>query len=51
MATAAEILKKKTKDAESVIRQVYGGIKGDWTKLLNALDGKPSKKKLARPGK
>ena len=51
MATAVDIMKKKRKDTESVIKQIYGGIRGDWKKLLDVLEGKPIKKNLAKPGK
>lgn len=44
-----KIVKKKKEDTGDVIRQVITGIKGDWDKLLWALDSK--KKKIARPGK
>ena len=50
--TITKAVKKTRKDVESVLKQVYGGVKGDWNELLNGLEGKSSRKrKLARPGK
>jgi len=51
MATVVETIKKKKKDTESVLKQVIGGIRSDWSKLLDALEPNPNKKKLAKPGK
>jgi len=51
MATVVETIKKKKKDTESVLKQVIGGIRSDWSKLLDALETDPNKKKLAKPGK
>lgn len=49
MDKIVSLIKKKKKDTEDVVKQVYAGIKGDWEKLLWVLE--PDKDKIAKPGK
>ena len=51
MESIIKAIKKKKKETKSVMDQVFSGVKGDWQKLLNALETDPTKKKIAKPGK